>query len=425
MFWYSVKFSLRGFLRDLARGMLARNILYPHLAMNERSIERLAQYVRHVAGFIRPNFNALAMVRDLSDCIDKNNVRSDPETYIRSRSLATLVRNRIKTSGTTGQALTITQDYWAVVREEAFVYRQLRWIGYHHRDRRVWLRGDIVCSSTSSAEVYGCRDWWSNTLMLSSYHISTRTASRYVDSIARFDPVLIQGYPSSMYALASWMVATGTDYRGSSLRGVVTSSETLTPEMRECIERAFNCRVFDWYGQAERVTAIGTCEYGGRHVLTDYGLVELIAVDDGLHELVGTGYNNRAMPLVRYRTGDRVALALGPETCPCGRVFPLVERVVGRSDKTITLSDGRKIGRLDHVFKGMENVVEGQVAYRGGDHFVLRVVPGPRWSGCDAEILVMNLVTRVSNVTAVVEVVDSIPRGANGKFEFVRIEESE
>lgn len=72
--------------------------------------------------------------------------------------------------------------------------------------------------------------------------------------------------------------------------------------MRETIETAFGTRVFDWYGQAERVIAIGTCEHGSRHVLTDYGRTELIPAQDNRYELVGTGYNNSAMPLARYRT---------------------------------------------------------------------------------------------------------------------------
>jgi phenylacetate-CoA ligase len=41
-------------------------------------------------------------------------------------------------------------------------------------------------------------------------------------------------------------------------------------------------------------------------VLTDYGVVELLEGDDGSCELVGTTLNDPAMPLRRYRSGDRV-----------------------------------------------------------------------------------------------------------------------
>ncbi|MCY1347435.1 putative adenylate-forming enzyme [compost metagenome] len=311
----------------------------------------------------------------------------------------------------------------AIIREEAFVYRQLRWAGYKYRDRRVWLRGDIVCSGPTKGGVYGCRDWWTNTLMLSSYHIAPNTAESYLRALSDFDPVLIQAYPSSIHALASWMLANNVSYAGKSLRSIVTSSETLDPDTQKQIEQVFGCKVFDWYGQAERVTAIATCEYGRHHMLTDYGLVELYPEGNDLYELVGTSYNNLTMPLMHYRTGDLVRKF--DEECPCGRIFPVITEILGRRDKIVTLPDGRQIGRLDHIFKGLDSIFEGQIAYQGKGHFSIRISVTSDWKDSDADHLIRQLTERISNITASVDIVDSIPRGANGKFEFVRIEEDQ
>jgi phenylacetate-CoA ligase len=79
----------------------------------------------------------------------------------------------------------------------------------------------------------------------------------------------------------------------------MTSSETLEPEVRAAVEQAFGVRVFDWYGQSERVAAIGSCEHGSYHVMTDYSGVALLETDKrDAWELVGTSLNNLAMPLV-------------------------------------------------------------------------------------------------------------------------------
>ncbi|WP_220087636.1 AMP-binding protein [Pseudomonas fluorescens] len=381
--------------------------------------------------YIRPNLNktkvsipqaiTLQKIESASGTTNKDDIIKNSKSFAQPYSLKTLLRNKISTSGSTGRPLTITQDLGTTVKEEAFVYRQLRWAGYQHGDRRAWLRGDVVCNGKPYRGIYGCRDWWSNTLMLSSYHISSHTAQNYLSALESFNPILIQAYPSSIYSLASWMLANKVCYSGNSLRAIVTSSETLERSVQECIEQAFGCRVFDWYGQAERVAAIGTCEHGGHHVLTDYGRVELLSDSDDLYELVGTSYNNKAMKLSHYRTGDLVRL--NSEACPCGRTFPTVDTIIGRRDKKITLADGRQIGRLDHLFKGMKNVVEGQVVYRGENRFILRAVVGPDWRTADAELLVQRLNERVGHVVANVEIVFSIPRGANGKFEFIRIEE--
>jgi phenylacetate-CoA ligase len=169
------------------------------------------------------------------------------------------------------------------------------------------------------------------------------------------------------------------------------------------------------------VAAIGTCEHGRYHVLTDYGGVRLLADGDNACELVGTTLNNAAMPLQDYRTGDTVVP--DGEPCPCGRVFPTVKAIIGRQDKIVTLPDGRIIGRLGLVFQGHDRqIVEGQVRYLGEGRFVLRVVTADGFSALDEAALVEKFLLRVPGVQVSVEKVAAIARGPNGKFEFIAID---
>jgi phenylacetate-CoA ligase len=173
------------------------------------------------------------------------------------------------------------------------------------------------------------------------------------------------------------------------------------------------------------VAAIGTCEHGSYHVMTDYGGVGLLELDgeSGACELVGTTFNNAAMPLVRYRTGDRVIPDQHPHDCPCGRVFPTVKAVIGRQEKIVTLPDGRIIARLDRIFQGHDRqLVEGQVRYLGDGRFVLRVVATDAFSAADEAALIDKFLLRVPRVQVSVEKVAAIPRGPNGKFEFIAVE---
>lgn len=421
---FSLRYSVRSFFRDAVRGVWARLFIYPVLKNNERSSVHLARYLEKVSNDTPITNGDIASVPILvgpSGLIDKEDIRNDYARFVRPRMLGTLIRNKISTSGSTGRPLTLVQTVGAVIREEAFVYRQLSWAGYAWRQRRVWIRGDVVASPASSSKGrYWCRDYWSNTLMFSSYHISTDSARSYISEIRKFDPVLIQAYPSSIGALAVWMRLNNVEYRSKALRGIVTSSETLDPELRKEIEEAFGVRVFDWYGQAERVAAIGTCEHGNYHILTDYGKVELLPEHDGSYEVVGSGYNNKAMPLLRYRTGDRVSYS--GKGCDCGRVFPVVDQVVGRKDKAIVLEDGRHVTRLGHVLQGFDNVLEGQIAYVGGDHFEVRVVAPNGWSEHDTCRLIKQFLDRVEGVTVSVILTENIPRGPNGKFIFLKDE---
>jgi phenylacetate-CoA ligase len=424
---YSLKCSLRSLVREGVRNVWGRVVVYPGLAANERSRERLADYVarraRRVGVPLDGDGTALARLAPGSPMLTKADVRQHPERLVRPRGPGSWIRTSIQTSGTSGSPLTIVQSLGNLVREDGFVYRQLRWIGWRFGQRRAWIRGDIVCPDHPRDGRYWCRDWVGNVLMMSSYHLSNDTIGRYVDALERFDPVVIHAYPSSVAALAAWLNAAGRTYRGGALRGVMTSSETLESAVRAAVEQAFGVRVFDWYGQAERVAAIGTCEEGRYHVLTDYSGVALLedGRDDGTCELVGTSLNNAAMPLVRYRTGDTVIPDGG--ACPCGRVFPTVKAVIGRQEKIVTLPDGRIIARLDRIFQGHDpHLVEGQVLYRGDGEFVLRIVTADGFADADGRALVDKFLLRVPGVKVQVERVAAIPRGPNGKFEFIAIE---
>jgi phenylacetate-CoA ligase len=425
MWTYSLKFSLRSLARELARNFWGRHFVYPRLAANERSPAALAAFVEARARKLglapgahpgRPG-----RIDGAAPLLAKAELRADPRRFVRPRRLGSLIRNTIQTSGTSGSPLTLVQDWGTVIREEGFIYRQLRWIGYRHGQRRAWIRGDLVCPEHPPDGRYWCRDWIGNMLMMSSYHLSNATIGAYIDALERFDPVVIHAYPSSIGALASWLNAAGRAYRGRALRGVMTSSETLEPAVRGAVVKAFGVTVFDWYGQSERVAAIGTCERGSYHLLTDYGVAELLDAQGGAAELVGTSLNNAAMPLARYRTGDTVIPGDAP--CACGRVFPTVKAIVGRQEKTITLPDGRIVARLDRIFQGHDrHLLEGQVRYRGAGRFVLRVVAGDGFTAAGEAALMHKFLQRVPGVQVAVERVAAIPRGPNGKFEFIAVE---
>lgn len=409
-------------LRLLVRGLPARLFVLPALLRNERSATALEAYVarraRAVGVQVARDPTRLRALPPGAALLDKPALRADPGRHLRPRRFGSLLRNTIRTSGTSGSPLTLVQSLGAVIREEAFVQRQLHWIGWRPGQRRAWIRGDIVAVAP-----YFRRDPIGKMLVMSSYHLSDATIGAYVAALEAYDPVVIHAYPSSIGAIANWLHAAGRRYAGRALRGVMTSSETLEPDVRATVERGFGAPVFDWYGQAERVAAIGTCEQGRYHLLTDYGGVELLPLADGSCELVGTSLNNAAMPLARYRTGDTVLVG-SRAPCPCGRVFPTLDAVIGRQERSVTLPDGRLVARLDRVFQGLDGrLLEGQVRYHGHGRFTLRVLATAAFGVQDETALCERFRLRVPGATVAVERVAAIARGANGKFEFIAVEE--
>lgn len=324
------------------------------------------------------------------------------------------------TSGTTGTPLKLSQDLAAINWENAFIWRQLKWTGFRNGDRTAWIRGDMIVPIEQVNPPYWRLDRWSKMLMMSSYHLSESNAPHYIQALQQWQPRIIQAYPSSVVFLAKFLDGEGLSYSGQGLKAIVTSSETLLPWQRELVENVFGVQVFDWYGNAERVVAIGTCERRRYHVMSDYGHTEFVKIENDEYEIVSTGFNNQVMPLIRYRTGDRVELGEDGDTCDCGRSFPIVKRVMGRVEDNIKTPEGRSVGRLDHIFKGVVNVVESQLEQNSIDELIIRVVPAANYSTADRDAILKNTQERLgSDITISIEEVVSIPRTKNGKVRFV------
>jgi phenylacetate-CoA ligase len=324
------------------------------------------------------------------------------------------------TSGTTGSPLTVKQDLAAICREKAFAWRQLIWAGYRPGDRRAWIRGDMVVPVWVRSSPYWRQNFAEKMLMMSSYHLSEESAASYVSALGQFDPHIIQAYPSSIEFLARHVLASGREYAGASLRAIVTSSESLSSDQRSLLEAAFRCPVFDWYGQLERVAAIGTCEKGRYHLLSDYSYVELLPTGQGTAEIVGTGFSNWCMPLIRYRTGDHVELPARQSACECGRSFPIIERVIGRREDVVKLPDGRVIGRLDHIFKGVTGILEAQIRQDEPDRVRILVVAAVPDTEQIRKRLTVNAHERLGTAVVVeVHFVSAIARSPNGKLQGV------
>jgi phenylacetate-CoA ligase len=352
--------------------------------------------------------------------LTKNEIRAAGEQMISERRRGLRVSG--STSGTTGAPIWLHQDLQAINREHAFIWRQLAWAGMKGGERRVWIRGEMIVPADQKGGPYWRLNRADRMLMMSSFHLSDTTARGYLEAMQGYDPLLIQAYPSSITFLAAWMENNGIKYGGPSLRGVVTSSETMDADAQALVARTFGCKVFDWYGLAERVAAIGTCEHGRYHVMSDYSHVEFAAAEDGLHELIGTGYNNPTMPLIRYRCGDLVRLAPPNELCACGRVFPIVDEIIGRADDAIKLPDGRRIAAClaGNVFRGVPGILQGQIRQDHRDRLDLYVIPTPGYSAASVTKLRANTELRIGQAMTIdVHTVEELPRTHRGKFKAV------
>jgi phenylacetate-CoA ligase len=194
--------------------------------------------------------------------------------------------------------------------------------------------------------------------------------------------------------------------------------------MREVIEAFFECRCYDHYGQSEGVCWVMQCPHGRMHVVPEFGLLEIL--DEAgqpcrpgvVGEMVVTGFINKAMPLIRYRTGDEAAWAANQQ-CACGQPFPIVERLEGRVDDYLVTADGRRIGRLSTAVKGSPSIHSAQIVQDRPGHAYLLVKPGNNYRRVDGQVVRGDILKRIGTFGIDVMEVDDIPRTRAGKLKLV------
>jgi len=355
----------------------------------QRKVHELMQYaVRHIPFYYGRACGKTAEhamdVLATWPLLDKDQIKEAGDALL---SKKILLRFPTYTSGTTGTPLTLYRTPSSAAFEQVLIERQLHWAGWRQGDRRVWLRGDQVVPLQDWGKPFWRRNSAENMLVCSSFHLRDDTIAQYIEAMEAFDPVVIQAYPSSIACIARWLLQNGQRYQGRSLKGVVTSSEMLADAARREISTAFNVAVFDWYGQSERVGAIGTCTHGSYHIIEDSGFVELLPKSPGTADLVGTGFGNLAMPLLRFRTADTVLLKNHEFRCGCGTSYRVVEKIIGRENDRIITSDGREHIMLDFIFDEVAGLKEAQILQEKIDEIHLCVVLYPGFNLSDMSIL--------------------------------------
>ncbi len=170
------------------------------------------------------------------------------------------------------------------------------------------------------------------------------------------------------------------------LKTGIMGSERWGDKLRARIEDELGIETYDIYGLTEIYgPGIGIdCKFHqGIHYWSDFLYFEIInpltgeVLPDGeLGELVITTLTKEGAPLIRYRTRDLTRII--PGTCPCGSIYPRIDRILGRSDdmikvKAVNIYPGQIEDMLKET-KGASSEYQVKLTkVEARDHMLLRV----------------------------------------------------
>ena len=396
--------------------------------------KKLGELVRHAAVNV-PYYRKLfadrgiepGQIKSVADLhrlpiLDKETVRRNPESFV-DLNLKKSQLVILHTSGTTGTPLKIYRD--TKLNSAALAYFDGRChavAGMQRRiNRSVSIGGFLVTAPERTRPPFWVENRRWKQLYMSSYHLSPRYLGHYVDELRRFKAEYIEGYASSVYAIAQYIV--DNDLAPVAFKACFTTADTLFDYHREAIRKAFGCKTFNQYGCGEMAVFAAECKQGSMHLSPETGFVEVVDDADRPVEagqtgrLICTSLINFVQPFIRYRVGDIGSLK--PGRCSCGSPLPMLGHIEGRDDAVLITADGRKIGRLDPIFKGAEGIAQAQIIQDDYDKFRIRIVPGKDYTDRHGNKIAENLRHRVGEADIRVEAVEAIERTSSGKFRAV------
>lgn len=329
------------------------------------------------------------------------------------------------TGGSSGVPLTFYRDGTVqLVRraQERFLRSK---IDVQPGSRRAWVWGaQMDAFSMRSLKAKIANFLTERAIYFYAFDATPQNMDEFLVMMKRHRPDVVIAYPNMLAALAQRAQETNMQ---TPVAKVLVGAEPLHDWQRLLFRSVFSAETFEQYGSREIGTVASECyQHCGMHIFEPSYVFEVLdqlgnPVPNGqMGELVVTDLFNRAMPLVRYRTGDMVTLCVGD--CKCGCTWRRITEIGGRVVDMILRPDGSKVEGLVVVSMLRQSGVrvKVQVVQITPESFIVRHLQ----TDTIDEDLRHNFTARLSEalrapLQIVFEPVAQLPYDPSGKYRYV------
>ncbi|WP_228853146.1 phenylacetate--CoA ligase family protein [Aegicerativicinus sediminis] len=252
-----------------------------------------------------------------------------------------------KTSGSTGDPFIFAKDKfchaltWAVIKNR---------FGWHNID----------LNNSNQARFYGIpkefvgrlkeqtKDYFSKRKRFSIFDLSKGSLEKTLNTFKETPFEYINGYTTAIVQFAKFLEERHVLLKEvcPSLKVCIVTSEMLFEKDRQLMQKQFGIKVINEYGASELdLIAFEDKEQNWR-INWETLFVEIVD-DNGkmikngeIGKVLITSLYNKAHPLIRYEIGDLAAFALSDTD------FPVLDKLVGRSNDLVTLPSGKTAAGL-------------------------------------------------------------------------------
>ncbi|MFD2116631.1 phenylacetate--CoA ligase family protein [Paenibacillus yanchengensis] len=308
----------------------------------KEQLKLLIHHAKENTSYYQKAFNSISSIDSYDEFmkvpfLQKENIRKD-YTQLLSKGTNEEDCSLYYTSGTTGIPICYVRSKTELSEASIII----------SKNRRKWSEqafgGTIVYFDRIKEPLkYHFHNGRAISLALSLYNHNQERYSLYVKAIQEFKPVIIQGYASSLFQFAQYIIE--QNIKMPNVQLIENRSEHLFDGQRNVIEDAFKCKIANIYGLSELFPIAYECQFGELHICIENAFVEVVSTETGeklrdgeIGEIILTSLKCYTMPLIRYKSGDLGKII--KKSCMCGSDSPILELIKGRSNDVIKTTQG-------------------------------------------------------------------------------------
>jgi phenylacetate-CoA ligase len=347
--------------------------------------------------------------------VSKQDIKKHYQEFITRGIDVTKLRSQT-TSGSTGTPLKIISDPYFSPGSSRYPFFEC---GVKLSDNfvTIWQRAESINWGPKYVRLWGD---------ISETIVPLFPEEKLIRVLKQIKPDVLLTFPSVLLSLSRY------DLDGINPRLIFTQGEMVTSHIREVVKKKFNLDLFETYGSVEFGNMAFECkEHFALHIRTDNVYMELLdesgdPVSTGERgEIVVTGLHKYVMPLIRYRIGDLGVLT--DERCPCGRSWPLLKSIEGRSNDLVVLPSGRKISWLylircfydPEFLRNPFCISQYQLVQERTNQIIFKIVKGSNFNPELIERIKKNIedyfAKQGENLEVLIQFVEEIPMQRTGK----------
>ncbi len=273
--------------------------------------------------------------------VNKNTYRGQYDAFLSSAYRNAKGSRVMCTSGSTGTPFSVVQDRDKVDHDTADGIFFGAMAGYRIGMKMGFLRVWVYNVRKSALRLFA-----ENMIMLDSSNLGETKIREMLALLKKKKVKCLIGYASSLSEISRYIDKCKVDTSKFRVRSIIPISESLPSSARRRLAEQFSCPVQAWYSNMENgIMGVQPAEGDVYYIDSENYHFEILKMDsdepceDGeLGRIVITDLRNRALPMIRYDTGDLARAkhkALGD-----GRFRLLLTEIYGRRSDMISDTEG-------------------------------------------------------------------------------------